>query len=291
MRIAYHIGAHCTDEDRLIRSLLKNKGILAKAGVVVPGPSRFRSLLAEVIGKLRGGRADQTTQDVMLEALCDGADAERLVLSFDNFLGVSKRAFEGGRLYPLAADKAMRLRNLFPDNPVEFFIGIRDLATFIPAMFERDGDGDFTAYLNGLDPAALHWVEVIEAMREAVPDCAITVWCNEDTPLIWPEVMHEIADLDRHIRMKGGFDVLSEIMAREGIVRLRAYLGEHPPQNEIQRRRILAAFLDKYALQDEIEEELDLPGWTLELTRTLTENYDDDVLEIARIPGVTMLTA
>lgn len=291
MRIAYHIGAHCTDEDRLLRSLLKNREILTKHGVMVPGPGRFRGLLADIIGKLKGGRADQTTQDVMLEALCDSDDAARLILSFDNFLGKSSRAFEGGQLYPLIGDKVTRLRNLFPDDPVEFFIGIRDLATFIPAMYERDGNGNFAAFMQGINPTDLHWVDVVEAMHEAVPDCAITVWCNEDTPLIWPEIMHEIADLEHHVRLKGGFDILSEIMAKEGITRLRAYLGKKPAQNEIQRRRILTAFLDKYALEDAIEEEVDLPGWTQELTDTLTRNYDDDVLEIARIPGVTMLTA
>ncbi len=290
MRIAYHIGAHCTDEDRLIKSLLKNKGILAKEGVIVPGPSRFRSIIAEVIVKLGGGKASRETQDVLLEAITDVDDAERLVLSFDNFLGVSKRALEHGQLYHLAADKVTRLRNLFPDDPVEFFIGIRDLATFIPALFERDGNGDFRAFMQGVDPLALQWTDMIEAMREAVPDCPITVWCNEDTPLLWPEILHEVAGVDPQIRLKGGFDVLGEIMAKEGIMRLRSYLGSHPPQNEIQRRRILAAFLDKYALEEVIEEELDLPGWTLELTEELTANYDDDVLDISRLPGVAMLT-
>ena len=291
MRIAFHIGAHCTDEDRLIKSLLKNKGILAAEGIIVPGPSRFRSVLTEVIVKLRGGKANRETQDVLLESITDVDDAERLVLSFDNFLGVSKRALENGQLYHLAADKVTRLRNLFPDSPVEFFIGIRDLATFIPALYERDGAGDFGAFMQGVDPLALQWVETIESIREAVPDSPITVWCNEDTPLLWPQIVHEVAGVDPQLRLKGGFDVLGEIMAKEGIIRLRSYLGTHPPQNEIQRRRILAAFLDKYALEEAIEEELDLPGWTFELTEELTAHYDDDVLDISRIPGVNMLTA
>jgi len=291
MRIAYHIGAHCTDEDRLIKSLLKNKGVLAKEGVIVPGPSRFRSVMSDIIVKLRGGVASRETQDVLLEAITDVDEAERLVLSFDNFLGASKRALENGELYHLAVDKVTRLRNLFPDDPVEFFIGIRDLATFIPALYERDGKGDFRAFMQGVDPLNLHWVDMIESIHEALPDCPITVWCNEDTPLLWPQIVHEVAGVDPQIRLKGGFDVLGEIMAKDGILRLRSYLGEHPPQTEIQRRRVLAAFLDKYALEEAIEEELDLPGWTHSLTEELTANYDDDVLDISRLPGVTMLTA
>ncbi len=290
MRIAYHMGAHCTDEDRLLKSLLKNKGILAEHGVVIPGPGRFRPVIAQVVGKLGGARASAETEAMLLESFMDVDAAERLVLSFENFLGSSKRALENGQLYPLIAEKARRLRNLFPDHEVEFFIGIRDLATFIPALFEKNGGGPFAGFLNGADPRDLRWVDAIEALREAVPESPITVWCNEDTPLIWPEIMHEVAGVEPQLRMKGGFDVLGEIMAREGMQRLRAYLGEKPPQTEIQRRRILAAFLDKYALDEAIEEELDLPGWTQELVEELGANYDDDVLEIARIPGVTMLT-
>ena len=53
---------------------------------------------------------------------------------------------------------------------------------------------------------------------------------------------------------------------------------------------MIAAFLDKFALDEEIEEELDMPGWTEELVAELTEVYDEDVLAIQRIPGVTVLT-
>ena len=58
----------------------------------------------------------------------------------------------------------------------------------------------------------------------------------------------------------------------------------------MQKRRVIAAFLDKFALDEEIEEELDMPGWTEELVAELTEVYDEDVLAIQRIPGVTVLT-
>lgn len=291
MQISYHIGAHCTDEDQLVKSLLKNKGILAKEGVIIPGPSRYRPIIGDVVNKLDGAKASRDTQDVLLEAIMDVDSADRLVLSQDNFLGVSTRALEHGNFYPLIAEKAIRLRNLFPDNPVEFFISIRDVATFIPALFEHNGGKDFPSFIRGVDPFSLRWSDVIEALRAAVPDCPITVWCNEDTPLIWPEVLHEVAGVDSYVRLKGGFDILSDIMVPEGMKRLRAYLGTHPPQNEIQRRRILAAFLDKYAMDDAIEEELDLPGWTADVVDELTASYDDDVIEISRLPGVNMLMA
>ena len=291
MHVSFHLGAHCTDDDQLIRSLLKNKGVLAKEGIEVPGPGRYRRVVSDVLVKLQGARASRDTQDVVLETIMDLDYAERLVLGHDNFLGVPKRALENGVLYGHAGEKARWLRNLFPDNPVEFFIGVRNPATFVPALFEKTKAKDFTDFTGGLDPHRLFWSEMIRTIREAVPDSTLTVWCNEDTPMIWPEVMHEVAGLDPLVRLKGGFDILGTIMEKEGIVRLRKYLKAHPPQNEIQRRRILSAFLDKYALDEEIEEELDLPGWSDTLVDELTAAYDDDMLELRRIPGVTLLTA
>ena len=40
MDIVLHAGAHCTDEDRLVKCLLKNKDLFLQRGVAGPGPSR-----------------------------------------------------------------------------------------------------------------------------------------------------------------------------------------------------------------------------------------------------------
>ena len=57
----------------------------------------------------------------------------------------------------------------------------------------------------------------------------------------------------------------------------------------MHRRRVCAAFLDKYARDDAVEEELDLPGWTEELVEELTEDYDDDIARIQHMPGVNLI--
>lgn len=291
MTISIHLGAFCTDEDQLVKSLLKNLKVLSQEGVVVPGPSRYRPVIREVLSKLAGQPPTPETQDVLLEEILETDDAERLVLSNEQFLANVEYAFRQGALYPNAAEKTERIRRLFPEHPVEFFLAVRNPATFVPALHNRIQKGSFDEFIAGLDPDSLVWSDVIRDIREANPDTPITVWCNEDTPLIWPEVMHEITGIDPHVQFMGGFDILSQIMEREGIKRLRQYLATHVPANEIQRRRVLTAFLDKYAIDDEVEEEIDLPGWTPELVDRLTDVYDDDMIEIARIPGVTLLTA
>lgn len=291
MTIAIHLGAHCTDEDQLVKSLMKNLKVFASEGVLVPPPTRYRTVIRSVLAKLSGEPPTKDTQDVLLEQILDHEEADRLVLSSDQFLANPGYAFRNGALYPNAAEKTTRIRRLFPDHPVEFFIAVRNPATFIPALHRMLQGEPFDTFTAGIDPDTLVWSDVIADIREANPDTPITVWCNEDTPLIWPEVMHEITGIEPQVQFMGGFDILSKIAQREGIKRLRSYLASHPPATEIQRRRIISAFLDKYAIEDEVEEELDLPGWTPDIVELLTRVYDDDMIELARIPGVTLLTA
>ncbi len=291
MQIAFHIGAHCTDEDQLVKSLIKNAQIFTQEGVAVPGPSTYRKLLADVTVKLGERKATLETQDILLEKILDGTDPDRLVLSFDNFIGGPRRTFENGLLYPVAGEKTEKLHSIFPDHEVEFFLAVRDPASFVPAFFTKYPDLNKNQIMSQLNLEGLIWSDVVKDIRDSNPDSPITVWCNEDTPLIWPEIMHEITGIDMRVLFRGGLDILAQIMEREGMKRLRAYMAENQPVNEIQRRRILAAFLDKYAIDDAVEDTIQLPGWTDEIVETLSASYEDDMLELSRIPGVTMITA
>lgn len=292
MQVAIHLGVHCTDEDRALKTLLQNKGILARQGISVPGPGRYRNRLVHLVQKLKGAEADEETQNELLENLVDDDSTGRVVLSHESFICVPGRVFDHGLLYEKAGYKPMWVRNVFAGHEVEFFISIRNPASFVPAVFHHKGQNtkDFARFLNGVDLFDMRWSDVIVAIKETNRDCPITVWCNEDTPLIWPEVMREISGHDQSTRLKGGFNILSRIMKREGLRRLRAYLGTNPPQTEVQRRRILAVFLDKYLIEDAVEEELDVPGWTPELVTKLTEVYEEDLFEIDRLPGVNLIS-
>ena len=58
---------------------------------------------------------------------------------------------------------------------------------------------------------------------------------------------------------------------------------------EMQKRRVISAFLDKFALEEEVEEEVDLAGWDDDLMADMTDVYDEDMLEVQRIPRVTLI--
>ena len=58
----------------------------------------------------------------------------------------------------------------------------------------------------------------------------------------------------------------------------------------LRRRRAVSAFLEAHAIEDEIEDEIDLPGWTDETIEMLTEIYEEDVARIATLPNVTLIS-
>jgi len=290
MDIVYHIGAQGADDERLLGSLLKNRAILAGAGVLVPDPDRYRPLLRGAPAARRALPGGDELRTSLLDA-AGAAAIRRIVLSDPSLLGAPGRALDRQMLYPEAEAAARRLSRIFPGDGCGFFLGLRNPATFLPALCAAMPAEEAARVLSGSDPRRLRWSDLVRRIRAADPGARITVWCSEDAPLIWPELMRAIADVGPEIRLKGSDDLLAAIMTPTGLRRLRDYLAAHAPPDAARRRRIVSAFLDKYAIAAAIEEAIDIPGWTAELVDELTRGYEEDLAEIAKIGAVTLLSA
>jgi hypothetical protein len=291
MDIIYHIGAHCTDEERLVRCLLKNRAALADVGVAVPAPGRYRQVLRDTLIALKGARASEETQAMLLDAVIDQDRdrVSRLVFSHEFFLGIPAKAASGGTLYASAARRVTALARLFPDTPCAFHIAIRNPATLIPALIGRNNGPDYATLMADTDPLALRWAPVIAQMAEAVPESEIVVWCNEDSPMIWPEVLRHIAGVGAQFPLEGEDDILAAIMDPDGFRRMQQYLEAHPPKGVPQRRRMIAAFLARFALPGHMDVEIDLPGWTESVVGRITEAYDADLSAIVAMDRVEVI--
>lgn len=287
MIISIHIGAHSTNGAQLMRGLLKNKAVLADHGVAVPNPSLYRDVLPDVMRKVKSARATPETQEMLLDQMLESDDCTRLVLSYEDVICLPAFIFDKGRLYTKASFKLPWLCNVFADHEVEFFIGLRNPATFIPAAFSQCGPNlTYESFIDTTDLESLRWSDVLTLIRKSCPNAAVTCFAYEDTPLTWAQIMRDIAGIGPMVPISGGLDILATIMKREGMKRLRTYLNTHRPQNEVQRRRILTAFLDKYVDEDALEEEIDLPGWDEALIERLTELYEADLDLIETMEGV-----
>ncbi|GGX55344.1 hypothetical protein GCM10007385_24840 [Tateyamaria omphalii] len=289
MQIVLHAGAHFTEEDRLMRCLLRNKEEFSKRGVAVPGPSKYRPLLKDTLAALQDAQPAPDARDVLMDLILDEENADRMILSHMFLFGAPRACIRDGKIYRGAAERVAQLSALFAHDEFELFLAIRNPATFLPALFDNAPQKDMAAFLRGADPYSIRWSETLSSIRAAAPDVTITTWCFEDMPMLWAQIVRELAGLEHGEKIIGGFDLLSDIMSKEGMQRFRAYLKSHPHMTEMQKRRVIAAFLDKFAIQDEIEEELNAPGWTDETVETLTDMYEEDMERVARIPGVTLI--
>lgn len=290
MQVIFHCGAHGTEEDRLLKTLLRNKDRFRQHGTVVPGPGKYRYLIKDCIAALQEGQATPDARDVLWDAILEEEQADRVILSNANFFGSQRQSLGGSQFYPEAEGRLLALRQLFAQDELELYIGLRNPATMLPGLFENAHPDRKTKVLQELDPYGLRWSDLLKRLRNAAPEVPITVWCFEDMPLIWAQIIREMSGLEMNQRLDGGMDLLAAIMTREGMQRLRHYLGQHPEMTEMHRRRVFSAFLDKYVRDDELEEEIDLPGWSDAMVDTVTSLYEEDMETVQRIPGVTMLS-
>ena len=288
MQVVYHLGVHCTDEERLLRCLLKNRGALAAEGIAVPGPARYRTLLRDTAMSLRGAPAPAQVQATLLEQIMAQDAADRLVLSWDNFMGYAQGAVRAS-LYPSAGERMRAFRGVFPDAPTEFHLAVRNPATFVPALIQKQRARAPDEPPRAVDVAKLRWSDLVASLRAHNPDVPVTIWCDEDTPLIWPEVLRAVCGHSDALTLEETDDLLASIMSPDGFARMQAYLDSHPPQGSAQRRRIVSAFLDKFVVPEEVEVALDMPDWTEDTVTAATRDYDQDMARIMGMEGVRFL--
>jgi hypothetical protein len=269
---------------------LKNRAALANQGIVVPSPTRYRKLLRDTATQLKGATASYDTQAMILDQIMEEPTAQRLILSWDGFLGFPAWAVREV-IYSFAGEHILAFTQIFPEIDAEFHLAIRNPATFLPSLQEKVTAKGQEYFLSSLNPTALHWSDTITQIRARNPNAPLTVWCDEDTPLIWPEVLREVAGHSDDLVLADTDDLLARIMTPDGFARMNAYLAAHPPVSITQRRRIATAFLEKFARPDQIDMEFSVPGWTEDLVTEITALYYEDVERIKAMPGVRFLTA
>ncbi len=289
MQIAFHIGANCTDEDRLLKSALRNADTLLRHGIAVPGPGKYRRLIREAIESLDAGAPSQEARDVLLDAIVEDDDISRLLLSNDNFITIPKRIFDHSVFYHQAERKVRGLRELFPNDSISLFMGIRHPASFLQETASRAEVSSLAQYLGVLSPVEVLWSDVIRRIRRAAPDIPLYVWCNEDTPLIWEELIRIFTGVSADVAITGQFDVVSHIISNEGMEALRARIAEVPSDDIEQRQVLIADVIDAHALPELVEDTIELPELDTPLVQAITDAYEADLDVISQIQGVDLI--
>ena len=290
MQVAIHLGAHATSGELLRDTFLANAEILQSHGVSCVSPERYVADLSTTMSRFKEAPPPRV-QNRIAAKVSGFPDPKRIIISFEDTLCPPEKIFQGGLLYDSAAWVPRWLRAMFSNHEVAFFMAIRNPATFIPAAFETCAKrpANIGSYLDGTNLDLLRWSDVIYAIREAAPDCPLTVWCHEDSPFIWPQILHAQAGLQSPVPIRGEFEIIKQIMTPEGMQLMLAELSENRPASMNGLMQVIARFLQDHAVEDEVVETLDFPGWTPELVATLTRDYLEDVEEIANMEGVRLI--
>ena len=149
MRIVYHLGVHCTDEEKLLRCLLKNRGTLAEQGIVVPGPARYRTLLRDTLATLKGETASEATQALVLEQIMEEDPRRAASCCPTTISSPSRKGRCGAASTPADAERMRALTRIFPEIEAEFHLAIRNPATFLPALLRKFPTGAMTRSRQG----------------------------------------------------------------------------------------------------------------------------------------------
>lgn len=152
MQIAFHIGANCADDDRLLKSILRNPSTLLQQGIAVPGPGKYRALLRETIQGLEGARPTKESREILLDAIVEEDDIGRIVLTNDNFIAIPKRVFDHCVFYHQTEAKVSGMCRLFPEDELSFFFSMRNPVSYLQDIAQRADAPGLRDFLGAFQP-------------------------------------------------------------------------------------------------------------------------------------------
>jgi hypothetical protein len=288
MDIALHLGAHLTDEGRLLRCLVKNREVLLEQGIEVPGPGRYRDALIRMAAAGIDGDLSADSGHLLLDASLDSDGTERVILSEPNVLSWKSGAVRAGGLYLQAGVRMSGLRSAFSDHQVHLFLAIRNPASLLPALLPHLKP-QVAQGIGTVRPDVLRWGPMIASMRQAWPEAAMTIWCDEDTPFIWHRILQAVSGHDADTQLAHTFDWFNQVMIEGGAEKLDAYLTATPPVDDVHRQRVIAAFLDKYYDSAKVDVDVPIPEWTEDIVDMITDDYEADVAALAAAHSITLI--
>jgi hypothetical protein len=288
MEIAFHLGAHATDEGLLLRTLIANRDSLRLRGVAVPDPAVYRDLLRDAIAALGDRPAAEGSGNVLLDRIVEDEGVDRVVLSFQHFMGFAADSIGQPGFYPQARHRIGALMRLFAGHEIELLLAIRDPATFLPAVALRQQVMPPAEYLAPRRLGNLVWSDLVRRLAGLAPAGGVIVWRSEDAPVIWGRITRAAAGLAEDAALEGDLDALRALIGPKAARALAQGLEDAGTLAPPERDRLVAEACA--ALKPPDAPQTPLPGWSEDVAATLGAEYARDIDRIAAMPGVRLVT-
>ncbi|RPE67170.1 hypothetical protein EDD53_1574 [Pacificibacter maritimus] len=291
MRITLHIGAHHTRTPRLVSAINAGKKAFARENIFAPGPASYRPIISKALSQLDGlPPIDEEEDAVLAEILGDKTDAEHLIMINEDWAGERALMFKGAQLYTNIGETVQRVAELFSKHELRISMAIRNPAFLInAAQTVKVPPISLKWFLKSNDPMDLSWQAPVDQVQKVLPNAKITMWCEEDTPLIWPRILRKIAGLPEDAPVRGALLAIEDALKPEGVARLRTFLRNHTLSTPQQYERSILAFLDKYADETVMSAACSVPGWTGQTVYDLSQNYEGDITALSKREGIDFI--
>ena len=130
---------------------------------------------------------------------------------------------------------------------------------------------------------------MIARIRRAAPNAQLTVWCNEDTPLIWEQLIRLQTGLAPNVPVTGQYDLLAQIVTPEGMEAFTQAKAQAAQKSNGALQNLIADVMEEFAVPEQVEDAIDWPELDADTVAALTAAYEDDLEVIAQMEGVTLI--
>lgn len=291
MQVAIHAGAAFTDEGHLLTSLLANASAMSDRSVVPLTAQDGRLFVKTMSDALAQDVAISVAGKKLAETLPDDPEVERAIVSSDKFFGPRRTALLNGQIYPFAGQRTAYTQQLLEGTKIELFFGLANPGFFIPKVLMSLHKQNRDAILRSTDLSCLSWLSMIEDLTDLAPDVQLTLWANEDTPLIWGDVVRAISGLPDDAPLEDEYALATSLLTNDGQRKFAAMISQVGVQSKEALQNALAKTFEDHVRPELIEEEIDLPGWTSDVIAAFSELYEQDLEKIETMPNVRFLKA
>lgn len=116
MQIALHVGAHCTDDEKILRCLGKNRDDFAATGICVPRPAQYRKPIRNALHEARNSFIGPETRQTLLSGMIGDDTPERVAISHQHFICMPQFVLDEGKFYPMAVDRLSAFAQIFNED-------------------------------------------------------------------------------------------------------------------------------------------------------------------------------
>jgi len=106
---------------------------------------------------------------------------------------------------------------------------------------------NLSAVTGGSAPETLRWSELFLRLQAHFMDMEITVWCYEDSPFVWQDVIRAVGQVPPNIAIKDTYRLYLHLLSDVGQARFVAYMNKNTNLSAEKSERLCSLLLKNLA--------------------------------------------